>query len=666
MCGIAGYQGGFDRDLLHRMLSVISHRGPDGEGVEFFPPTKYRPATGLGHRRLAILDLSAAGRQPMGVSCTVCGHDRPEALLITYNGEVYNFPALRKELEARGHEFRSATDTEVILHLYAEEGPDCLARLNGIFALALLDDRVRGRASGINRGDLLLARDPIGVKPLYMSAADNGFLFASEIKALLQYRELSRELDLRALQQTLAYLWTPAPRTMLRSVQKVKPGTAVLVRGGGVVRHWIFSDLPAEATAPNVGYLRGDDAIEQVRVTLAQAVERQMVSDVPVGAFLSGGLDSSGVVAMMCRAHPDKRPVCFSVGFQEDGPVEGAPQDLPYARQVARHLNVELREITAEPTMINRLEEMLWLLDEPQADPAPLNALLIAEAARSEGIPVLLSGAGGDDLFTGYRRHDALMLERRWAWLPRTLRRGLAAGARSVESLPGFTRIHALRRVAKAFRYADLPAERRLISYFWWSDPGLRRGLYSPGVADELARADEAEPLLDTLSSLPARATSLERMMALELRHFLIDHNLNYTDRMGMAAGVEVRVPLVDLELVRLAARIPPSLKHRRGEGKYILRAALAPFLPQSVVRRPKSGFGAPLRRWLRGELRPYVQEVLDSGSLKRRGLFDPDAVKLLVRADRAGRLDGAYTIFSILCIELWCRLFVDEVAPRR
>jgi asparagine synthase (glutamine-hydrolysing) len=365
---------------------------------------------------------------------------------------------------------------------------------------------------------------------------------------------------------------------------------------------------------------------------------------------------------MMRRALPDRRVTCFTVAFRADAASDDMGADLPYARRVARHLGVDLEEVLIEPDAINRLGEMVELLDEPQADPAPINALMIAERARAMGIPVLLSGAGGDDLFGGYRRHWALSFERRWAWLPRGIRSGVQSVASAAASGGAAGQSHALlRRAAKMLAYAGEDADRRLVSYFWWSTEQVRRALYSSEFAQRVQAIDTAAPLLASLRQIGAERDPLQRMLFLETRHFLADHNLNYTDRAGMAVGVEIRVPLLDLEVVQFAAQVPSGMKQRGRVGKAIFKRAMEPFLPRDVIYRPKVGFGAPLRRWLRRELRSTVDDTLEAGAVRRRGFFDPAAVQRLVAADRAGTLDGSYTIFALMCFELWCRSFVDR-----
>jgi asparagine synthase (glutamine-hydrolysing) len=656
MCGIVGFQGDFTAELLHSMTAAVAHRGPDGMGATIIR-SEGQPPTGLGHRRLAIIDLSDAGLQPMSVAADP-GGGMQSGLTLIFNGEIYNYRELRAQLLADGHHFSTATDSEVLLHLYERDGLGMLERLNGIFAFAIHDAREAGRPSGVARGTLLLARDPLGVKPLYYAQLPEGFLFASEIKALVRHRGLPREIDAAALHYTLAYLWTPAPLTMLASVRKLEPGTALLVHGGKVQRQWTYYSIPYDGSTDSAGEPQLAGELAEL---VGAAVRRQLVADVPVGAFLSGGLDSSAVVAMMRRALPQQPIRCFTVAFSEDV-IDGTTPDLPYARRVAAQLGVDLEEVVIEPSVISRLEQMIELLDEPQADPAPINAWMIAERARARGIPVLLSGAGGDDLFGGYRRHWALAFERRWAWLPAGVRRGIQAPAAAAASgRLGAQSSPILRRAAKMFAYAGEEPDRRLVSYFWWSTEGVRRALYSEEFAARVRTLDTAAPLLSSLAAIPAEHDRLQRMLYLEARHFLADHNLNYTDRAGMAVGVEIRVPLLDLDVVRFATRVPSHMKQHGRVGKAIFKHAMTPFLPREVIHRPKTGFGAPLRRWLRQELRATVDDTLDSATVQGRGFFDPAAVRRLIQLDRAGAIDGSYTIFALLCFELWCRRFVDR-----
>lgn len=634
MCGIAGFQGHFSAETLSRMAAAMSHRGPDGEGM------LHRPEHGIGlaHRRLAIIDLSHAADQPMV--------DEATGLALVFNGEIYNYRELRAELISLGHTFRTASDTEVLLRLLVLEGVDALSRLNGVFALALWDAR---------RGELLLARDGLGVKPLYYGTTPSGILFSSEIKSLLQEPSLGRELDPIAIASYITYLWSPAPRTPLASVRKLGPGMAMIIRHGRIIKQWPHYRLPG---GEEKILIPPDEAASRVREAVYQAVERQMVADVPVGAFLSGGLDSSATVACARRFSQD-RLQCFTIGVCGVGSSsDGMSEDLPYARRVASHLGVDLHTIMVGPKMSDGLERMIHHLDEPQADPAPLNALFICQLARERGIKVLLSGAGGDDIFTGYRRHYALAQEHWWAKWPLSVRSAIAAGA---GALP--TRYALGRRLRKAFEYANLSSKERLVSYFYWLSPQSASSLLAPDLRSCATAEEITAPLLDVLDELRSGATDLDRMLRLEQTFFLADHNLNYTDKMSMACGVEVRVPLLDPDLVELASSLPDNIKQHGRVGKWIFKRAMEPLLPHDIIYRPKTGFGAPLRRWLRHELRPLVDELLSPETIRHRGIFDHTAVSALVRADREGHIDAAYPIFAVVCMELWCRLFLDRSA---
>lgn len=637
MCGVTGYWGrGLAANQLHSSLAALAHRGPDDVGESLDPATGVM----LGHRRLSIIDLSPAGHQPM---VSDDGN-----VVISYNGEIYNYRDLRAELQAGGRVFRSDSDTEVLLRLYQSEGIAMLPRLNGIFAFALYDR---------NAGELLLARDGLGIKPMYYVEDEEGIRFASEIKALLPWLGSDHTLDLPCLHRYLTFLWCPGTGTPFAGVRKLGPGEAIRIRDRKVVERWNWYELPALRHATRVSV--PTDPVREVREALRRAVTRQLVADVPVGAFLSGGLDSSAVVAFARERLPDVR--CFTIE-PVGGADEGEAADLPYARRVARHLGVTLDVVSIDSArMAGDLEEMVWMLDEPLADPAPLNVLYISRLARQSGIKVLLSGAGGDDLFTGYRRHLAQRYERWWSWLPAPVRQGLDKATRHLDA-----RVAWKRRVSRLFAGAGASDDARLTAYFAWARRDDLMALYSPPMREAVAKVDAAQPMLDFLARIDPSRTPLDRMLALEQRFFLADHNLLYTDKMSMAAGVEVRVPFLDPELVELAARIPDRFKQRGRVGKWVLKKAMEPYLPQDVIHRPKTGFGAPLRRWMRHELREMLGDLLSESSLRRRGLFDPAAVRQLIADNDAGRRDGAYTLLSLLCIEIWCRRFVDRAVPER
>src|SRR5882672_847828 len=634
MCGIAGFQGRFAPEILQLFNDALSHRGPDDSGAWY----SARALVGLAHRRLSIIDVSALGHQPM--------ESRRRTAVIVFNGEIYNFRELRRDLERSGHVFRSHSDTEVLLALYETEGEAMLARLNGIFAFVIWDEPGQS---------LFLACDAMAVKPLYFAQTGDGFLFASELKALLSTGAMSGTLDVSSLYRMLGFLWSPGGTTPIEGVRRLGPGEALRVKDSRVFRRWTWAPSTWLAEPINVG---GAEAARRVEQSLRTAVHRQMVADVPVGAFLSGGVDSSAIVAMAREIAP--RIDCFTIdtgGVQDDCVAD----DLPYARLVARHLGVALHEVRVDSSkMAADVAEMVVQLDEPLADPAPLNVLYISRLAQQHGVKVLLSGAGGDDLFSGYRRHRALGLEQYWGGLPMLARAGLR---RASARLSGFG--EAGRRLAKSLAHADSTPDKRLTGYFLWADAERLRSLFAPEPRAALAAERIDAPLEDYLRTLPAGLRPLQRMLALEQRFFLTDHNLLYTDKMSMAAGVEVRVPFLDNDLVGLANALPDDVKLRGRQGKWILKKAMEPYLPLPVVYRPKTGFGAPLRRWLRGDLRELVGDTLSPARLRSRGLFDADAVTRLINDDRAGRVDAAYTVLGLMCIEIWCRHFLDSVPER-
>jgi asparagine synthase (glutamine-hydrolysing) len=637
MCSISGSNSS-NESFYFSGLPYMTRRGPDGDGVW----SDSSGLTRLEHGRLAIIDQSSAGHQPMMT--------QDERVVMVFNGEIYNFKELRDELAASGHRFMGNSDSEVLLNLFAVQGASCFSRLNGIFAAAFWERDLEV---------LTLVRDAVGVKPLYVAELNSGLVFASELKALLRAGAVRPELDPHAVLAHLGFLWSPGGATLVKGVRKVLPGHIIRVKAGRIV-----SDEPYRALrfhklqAP----LSDAAAAEAVQAAVRTAVNRQMVSDVPLGAFLSGGLDSSAVAAF-AQQHRQKegagqsgRLQCFSIEVKQDSIAsEGFAEDLPYARWVAAHLGVDLHVVQAGRDMMDRLPEMIYLLDEPTPDPAALNTLLISELARSQGIKVLLSGAGGDDIFTGYRRHFALMQERWWSGWPAPLRAGLAGMARHMPVTHPLTR-----RLGKAFQYAGQDAAHRLVSYFFWIDPAQALDLLHPAFRAGLSAESIYAPMLQTLSDLPPGEAPLNRMLYLECKHFLADHNLNYTDKMGMAAGVEVRVPLLDLDLMDLAGSLPLHMKQRGRVGKWIFKKAMEPFLPHDVIHRPKTGFGVPLRHWLQTILKPLVDEVLSDASLRSRGIFNSAAVQNLRWADQAGRIDATYTIFSMVCLELWCRQYMD------
>lgn len=634
MCGIGGFFLSTDfilaKDTLTKILKKINHRGPDDNGL--FEGNNSR--IGLAHTRLSIQDLSKLGHQPM-VS-------KDQKIVLVFNGEIYNFKELRTELFSKGVNFNSNSDTEVLLNLYLTDGKEMLSKLNGIFAFAIWDERDKS---------LFIARDGFGVKPLYYALLNNSFFFASEIKALTPILEESDQLNIKALQSYLTYLWCPGKQTPIKSVNKLLPGEAMIIREGIIDScwKWYYSKVFQKKSNKSMSQ---STAIKGTLDHLRTAVNRQMVADVSVGAFLSGGLDSSAIVALASEQNENIR--CFTIeteGTQDKGFVD----DLPYAKKVSKHLNVPLDIIKINSSkMATDLERMVKMLDEPLADPAALNVFYISQLAREQGIKVLLSGAGGDDLFTGYRRHFALMNEHWWSWLPLSVRNILY---KSSSKLNHNNLI--FRRISKLFSGINLEGDERLINYFRWVRREDIQKLYSLEFRSAIKDTNTDTAMLNFLNDIPPNVSKLDQMLALEQQFFLADHNLLYTDKMSMAAGVEVRVPFLDKELVEFAYNIPNQFKQKGIHGKWVLKKALEGYLPHDVIYRPKSGFGAPIRGWIQNELREIIGDLLSVESIRNRGLFNPKAVQQLIRDNNKGKIDASYTLLSLLCIEIWCRNFI-------
>jgi len=630
MCGIVGFQGECSIQDLVSAKSAIAHRGPDDFGL--FEDNAHR--VGLAHTRLSILDLSPHGHQPM-VS-------QDGKVVLVFNGEIYNFRELRFELLSKGYTFKGHSDTEVLLNLYLAEGESMLSMLNGVFSFALWDADLCA---------LFVARDALGVKPLYYYSDDSVFAFSSEIKALKHIVTDFGDIDAASIDRYLTYLWCPGEGTPVVNIKKLGPGEAVWVLDGKVDRLINWYQLPSFHSSPiRMSKMK---ATNNTVKYLRQAVHRQMISDVPVGAFLSGGLDSSSVVAFARELNPDIQ--CFTI--EQIGGVEsGMVDDLPYARRVAEYLNVPIEVVSIDASrMAYDLEDMVAQLDEPLADPAPLNALYISRLAQKSGIKVLLSGAGGDDLFSGYRRHYAVMLDRYWSWLPKPVRSSIEYVSSNLDQ-----RFTIIRRLSKLLNGAALSGDERLVNYFSWARRDDLCRLYTREFRNTLGDSDVSTVMLNFLSELPKNTPILDRMLTLEQRFFLADHNLTYTDKMSMAAGVETRVPFLDLDLVEFAAHIPQQYKQRGSAGKWVLKKAMEPYLPHDVIYRPKSGFGAPLRRWIRYELRELMSDLLSEESLKKRGIFEFSSVNWMIKNNDTGHIDASYTLFSLMCIEIWCRQFLD------
>ena len=631
MCGICGTVGRASETELGLMADAMAHRGPDGRGVKVFGGDL--PA-GLGHRRLAILDPTPGGAQPMGYG---------ERWWITYNGELYNFLELRRELEARGERFRTSCDTEVLLRMFVAHGPKMLERLNGIFALAIWDDREKR---------LFMARDRLGVKPLYYTRFEGSFAFASEIKALLPFVG-TPSLDLTALADYLTLLWVPDPRTAFREVTKLPPGHFAWVDGDGLslTQYWDLRFSPEERSE--------DEWARDVSETVTRCVRRQTVSDVPLGAFLSGGIDSSAVVAAMAGAGNSVRT--YTIGFdQKDLRHEVVPDDVGHARRVGRLFGTEYHEEILRPDVLALLPKVVWHLEEPVADPAAISTYLICRAAARQ-MPVMLSGMGADEIFAGYPRYLAYRISRALDVIPRPAMAALERAARGLirPGRPG--RLRGPRRnVWKFLRGAGKPPFERYLTFSSYYTTTELGDVLQPDVARELGAYDP----FATHRAYLERETGgdeLARLLYVDAKTFLPCLNLTYTDKMAMAASVEVRVPLLDDELVALAACIPSDLKLNGWRRKYVFKRSQEGILPRDIIWRRKAGFGAPIRSWLVQNLAPLVDDLLSEETLRRRGLVRPEIVARLRADNAAGRADNSLQLYALLSLELWLQTFIDS-----
>ncbi|MGW3038371.1 asparagine synthase (glutamine-hydrolyzing) [Streptomyces sp. NPDC001178] len=630
MCGIAGtYRWPDGKLVTDRLTETLAHRGPDGAG-------RYGHPVGdgevhLGHRRLSIIDLTETGAQPM-VS---------DGLALTYNGELYNAPELRAELEAAGVRFRGTSDTEVLLEAWRRWGTDCLPRLRGMFAFGIFDERT---------GELVLVRDQLGIKPLFLLRRGEGLVFASELKALAAATGGKLEVDHAALVASLLYYWVPDSRCAFREAEKLPPGSWLRCRPDGRVERGRFWDLKEVAAEGRERARTGEQP--DLAAVIEESTRRHLLSDVPVATFLSGGLDSSYLTALAARHQPGIS--AYTIGFRaEDAKFEAMPDDLRYARQVAAQFGVDLHEIEIAPNVLDLLPQMTYSLDEPIGDPAAINTYLICTAAREAGVKVMLSGMGADELFAGYRKHLANLIALRYQRVPRPLRRGVSA---AVDRLPVATSRRGFRsvRFAKRFlSFADLPEETAFRRSYTMYDQDELLALLDPdlaGTVDDVLTEHRDVYQDNDLDDF------VNRMCLTDARMFLPGLNLTYTDRSSMAASTEVRTPYVDVEVVKAAFAIPGDRKIAGRQSKAVLKEAATSILPREIVYRPKGLFSAPLRAWMSRDLAPLVREVVNDGELVRSGILRRDALKRMVAEDAAGQQDFSKHLWHVLTLEYWYR----------
>lgn len=626
MCGIAGCLGRRDEALAKRMADALAHRGPDGEGFH------HGPGVSLAHRRLSVIDL-ATGAQPM--------HSADGRYQIVYNGEIYNYRALRDELCAAGCTFHTQSDTEVIVQAYATWGDGCLARLRGMYAFVLWDT-VAQRA--------FLARDPLGIKPLYHAEHDGVLYFASEIPALLCVQSLSREMDYEALDDYLALLYTVPPRTIFRAVRQLPPGYRATWDAGvlRVAQHW----APGTQEEPRAER----DWLEMIDRSLEETMALHRVSDVPVGAFLSGGLDSTAIAYYLAQAGGSPLKT-FTVGFSHEGAHYDESAD---AAVFARHLGAEHHAITVDANVLDVFPEMVRHFGEPFGNPTALLSHALAKAVQP-AVKVVLSGDGGDEIFGGYPRYRGMQWAAQFRRMPYVLRAGLINPL--VQALPESTRgLHALRRLREFSAGSLLGEAECYASWVGYFSSGDRAALYTEGTRRAVGQHDGLGVIRDAYAACP-HADPAARAMHVDLQTFLPNNVLQYGDRMSMAHGLEVRVPFSDATLVQLMSRVPIQDKLRGGHAKYLLRKSLEGKVPDEIVWRKKQGFNPPMGIWLNGPLRPLVDDYLSPSRIRKRGLFAPEPIATMIAAHRNRRRDFTWHLWALLVLEEWMRQFVDAVA---
>ncbi len=625
MCGIAGVvardpRRSLDPAVIGRMVAKLHHRGPDDTGVVTLP------GVSLGLKRLSIIDV-AGGRQPIS--------NEDETITFVGNGEIYNFRRLREELVGKGHRFKTGSDMEVVVHGYEAWGDRVVERLSGQFAFALWDSR---------RARLLAARDRAGEKPLYYHEGPEDIVFASEIKSLLSRADVPRKLDVEALDLFLTYEFILAPRTIFEGVKKLPPAHAMSVEGGKVAT-WAYWRAPDAVTEG-----RSEESwAKELRETLTSAVRSQMMSDVPLGAFLSGGIDSSTVVALMAEA--SSRPVkTFNIAFRE-----GSYDESSYAREISMLFGTEHREEVLTPDVVSLFDRLVVHLDEPFADVSLFPTYLVSEVASRE-VKVVLSGDGGDELFAGYDWYAADRLARTLSPFP-----GMSALRileRASEWFPESPKKKGLVNKVKRF-LAGACAPEELQHYRWLSHltAGEKTELYSEGLRSSLAGFSAAAPVVSILDE--KRNDLLNRQLHADFKLFLADDILVKVDRMSMATSLEARAPFLDKNVVELAFRMPGSMKLRGYRRKHVLKLAMADKLPSHILNRRKEGFSIPMKNWLRGELRPLMESLLSRERVEARGLFEWPAVERRLREHLEGGKNHAHQLFPLMVFERWAEEFL-------
>ena len=628
MCGIAGFLNfDYQNAYFEHVNSIQQHRGPDAQSSFQHENVK------LFHQRLSIIDMSDAANQPF----------EKAGLVIVFNGEIYNYKTLRKKLSDEGVSFTTTSDTEVLLELYRIKGADCLHDLEGMFAFAIYNKQSR---------NLFLARDPFGIKPFFYYSSGIKFAFASELKTLVKAPGVNKEINLNSLTASLNYLWIPGNYSMFSSIEKLPAGYYANVSPKGE-----FELKQYYKPSTLISFSNESEAIEAIDCALQNSVKRHLEADVPVSAFLSGGLDSS-LLSVLAHQHQPLSTYSIAIS-QQDKAIEQMPDDAKYARMLAKQHGFDHHEIKIEPAITDELPNMVYHLDEPIGDPAAINTYLISKAARDNGVKVLLSGMGADELFFGYRRQMATLLALKYQSVPKPIRSAIGLVANSLPVKIGNKGIKPVRWAQRFLTFANLsPSEAYQRSYSYYDTKNLNT-LFNQDISAQINKIVSSHTTLFNETYAPD--DYINKMCYTDMHYFMQGLNLTYTDRASMAASVEVRVPFIDKEVVNISLSIRGDLKFKNRTQKYLLKKVAEKYLPKKIIYRPKASFGAPIRSWISGSLSPMVNDLLNSDSIQKRGIFNPTFVSNLIKEDKEGKKDNAYQIYQLLTTELWFQHFVDS-----
>lgn len=621
VCGICGFNWS-DECLIEKMTDILDHRGPDQKG------TLIDDNVSLGNRRLSIIDLSEKGRQPI--------HNEDESIFIVYNGEIYNFKELRKVLEKNGHDFYSNTDTEVIVHAYEQWDQDCVNKFRGMFAFAIWDS---------NKKQLFLARDRLGIKPLFYFFDSDKFIFASEIKSILLDPQIKMEIDPTALHYYLGYEYVPAPLTMFKGIKKLLPAHTLIYNKGTITtrRYW---KLLYSNTERNEGYYS-----KKIYDLLKESVEIRLISDVPVGAFLSGGIDSSAMVGFMSQVMEE--PVkTFSIGYEDE-----TYSELEYAKQISDYFCTDHKEILINPYSIDLYENIVWHLDEPMSEFSLLPAYIFCKNARKE-VTVALSGEGGDELFAGYERFIASKLDSYYKMIPHMIRKNVIS--KIVNKIPPKSEKKGTINILKRFtKGSDLPVQGRQMRWQYFSNSDEEKKLYSKSFISQTKNLNPLNYINEHFQKCSIQ-DNLNRELFVEINTWLVNNVLVKVDKMSMANSLEVRVPYLDHKLVDFCATIPGDLKLKGLTTKYIFKKAMLKFLPKNIIQRKKQGFSFPIKNWLRDELKDYMIDLLNNSEIIKK-YFNIYYMNKLINQHIRGTHNHSHRLWALTTLEIWHRRFFGD-----